>query len=224
MNLAYLKQHLWALIITLFVVLLLPGRVNALDPTEFFRQGSIYLEQGKLGPAIVAFTEAIQQDALYVEAYNNRALAYYEQGNNDQAQADFLKALELDPDNEIANSNLGILLFEKGDYENALAYLERAVQGHLRCSPWDNIVYNNLAYIYSRLGMEGMVNEVKKRKSLRCPESKNSVMHGATSRRDSWFKRKFLKSNDHRLTLMVRKDGSQGDSHGTEAVKYVYSR
>lgn len=154
MNLAYLKQHLWALTITLFVVLLLPGRVNALDPTEFFRQGSIYLEQGKLGPAIVAFTEAIQQDASYVEAYNNRALAYYEQGNNDQAQADFLKALELDPDNEIANSNLGILLFEKGDYENAIAYLERAIDTTKQFKPHHAVIFRNLAFVYEKIGIE----------------------------------------------------------------------
>jgi len=193
----------WALIVGLFVVLFLTGRADALDPTESFRQGTIYLEQGRVELAIWAFSNAIEENASYVDAYNNRALAYYRQGNKDQARDDLLKAVELDPDNQIANSNLGILFFEQGDYKEALVYLERAIGGHVGCSPWDNIIYTNLAYIYSRLGMEGMVKELKKTRALRCPESENGVMPGA--REEFWFKRNFIKRDDHMLKLVIRK-------------------
>ncbi len=145
-------KRLFVFVVTLLI--LLPLRVNALDPSKLFKQGTAYLEQGKLELAVVAFTRAIKENASYVEAYNNRALAYYAQGKDDRAKADLLKALLLDPDNEIANSNLGILLFEEEDYEDAITHLERAIGNGRQLKPYHAAILRNLAFIYQRVGLQ----------------------------------------------------------------------
>lgn len=52
------------------------------------------------------FTDAIQRDSEFTNAYYNRGLAYEEMKEREKARADFEKALSLQPDHELAGKAL----------------------------------------------------------------------------------------------------------------------
>ena len=155
-----------------------PG-TQAMGPEGYFRQGTIFLQKGQLDLAIWAFTRAINGDPSYVEAYNNRALAYYEKGKISQAEADFLKALDLEPDNEMANANLGILYFERGSYEKAIHRMEKAVENKQEFSPYDAVIFRNLAFVYKKMGLKDRAeSSIRTATSIEtsCPASAVSIL------------------------------------------------
>ena len=61
--------------------------------------------------AIADFTQAIQLDPSYVEAYNNRAFSYEAQGRRAEAIADFRKAQSIDSADRVSKQQLRMLGF-----------------------------------------------------------------------------------------------------------------
>jgi len=172
---------------------------HAVGPTDYFRAGTLYLQQERLYEAIEAFSLAIGEQASYVEAYNNRALAYYELGEHEKAKDDFLTAVSLDPENPVANSNLGILFFEEGNYRQALKYLEKAARASKSNKSYRLTVLRNLAFVYQKAGMADRAKALIQEAAA----LEKSIDGGQRSKGQS-VQRPFTKeSNDHTLVLKL---------------------
>ncbi len=78
--------------------------------------------------AVVDYTAAIELDAQYAKAYNNRGNAYATLGDLQQALADYDRALELDDSLDLTYFNRGVIYYKLGNYEAAIADLEMYLQ------------------------------------------------------------------------------------------------
>jgi Tfp pilus assembly protein PilF len=127
----------------------------AQDAMKFFSKGTEHLRLGELDEALIALTQAINLNANYAAAYNNRGLTYYEKDASDtRAEQDYLMAIQLDPTNEEAKNNLGIFYFKQGDYANAKTWYTAALPAsQAQEKPYHADVYNNLGVIYAKEGM-----------------------------------------------------------------------
>jgi Flp pilus assembly protein TadD len=67
--------------------------------------------KGDSNRAITDFTQAIQFDPSYVEAYNNRGLSHEVLGRRTEAIADFRKAQSIDPADPVSKQQLRVLGF-----------------------------------------------------------------------------------------------------------------
>jgi tetratricopeptide (TPR) repeat protein len=74
--------------------------------------------------AITDYTSAIELDARYAKAYNNRGNAYATLGDLEQAVADYDRALELDDSLDLTYFNRGVINYKLGNYEAAILDLE----------------------------------------------------------------------------------------------------
>jgi tetratricopeptide (TPR) repeat protein len=74
--------------------------------------------------AVADYTSAIELDARYAKAYNNRGNAYATLGDLEQALADYNRALELDDSLDLTYFNRGVINYKLGNYETAIADLE----------------------------------------------------------------------------------------------------
>ena len=81
------------------IVLVVPDNNGTLEEAqEYFTQGNVHLEQEQWDEAITAFSEAIELDQAYADAYAKRAVAYNKKGDYyELAILDCEKALELNP-------------------------------------------------------------------------------------------------------------------------------
>jgi tetratricopeptide (TPR) repeat protein len=77
---------------------------------------------------IAKYTEAIELDPKYADAYFNRGTAYYYKGQNDLAIADYSKTIELDPKYANAYYNRGVAYSSKGQNDLAKADYNKALQ------------------------------------------------------------------------------------------------
>jgi len=78
--------------------------------------------------AVADYTSAIELDAQYAKAYNNRGNAYASLGDLQQALADYDQALELDDSLDLTYFNRGVINYKLGNYEAAIADLEMYLQ------------------------------------------------------------------------------------------------
>ena len=69
-------------------------------------KGDKNIDAKKFDDAIKNYTDAIELDPNYSNAYNNRGALYFNTGEHEKGIADFKKAVELDPNNESAVKNL----------------------------------------------------------------------------------------------------------------------
>ena len=60
---------------------------------RFFQRGNIEMKKGNTPEAIRLYTEAIEADRDYADAYNNRGVAYIKYGDAEKAAADFDRAI-----------------------------------------------------------------------------------------------------------------------------------
>ncbi len=77
--------------------------------------------------AIAEFTNAINKDPNYAEAYSNRAVAYMLQGKNNKALDDLKKAKELKPDSATIRYNLASVHSLMGNTDYGLDELDEAL-------------------------------------------------------------------------------------------------
>jgi predicted CXXCH cytochrome family protein len=101
-------------------------KLNADWPAENINLGNLYLRQGKIDEAIVAYQRAITLDPLFVGAYANLADAYRQQKRDDEGEKQLRKGLSLIPDAADLHHALGLLLVRKGDKVTALQEFAKA--------------------------------------------------------------------------------------------------
>ena len=75
-----------------------------------------------------AFTNALEINPRYVEAYSNRAGIWYFKGDYDKAIDDYTKALEIDPGNTTAMYNKGNAHFKLNNLEEAESAFNRTLE------------------------------------------------------------------------------------------------
>ena len=61
---------------------------NFKDAEAYNNRGHAYAEEGDFSQAIFDYTKAIELNAFYVKAYNNREIVYYKLKEYDKAWAD----------------------------------------------------------------------------------------------------------------------------------------
>ena len=83
--------------------------------------------------AIDYYSKAIQSDANYEMAYNNRGTVYFESEEYDKALKDFKKAIEINSDYAMALCNRAAIYHLQEHYTGALADLEQAVATAQQC-------------------------------------------------------------------------------------------
>ena len=71
----------------------------ALTKEQYYESGLLKMNRGRYVSAIADFTQAINQDLVYVDAYLKRAAAYNREGSNDRAIFDYNKVLFIDAHN-----------------------------------------------------------------------------------------------------------------------------
>lgn len=67
------------------------------EATDFFLRGNTKFKEKELHESIKWYTEAVQKQEQFPDAYYNRGLVYQSLEKNDEALADFTKAVEQDP-------------------------------------------------------------------------------------------------------------------------------
>ena len=73
-----------------------------------FLRGNAFYEIKEYRSAVGAFTEAVQLDPRFAEAYNNRGRAFLSLVKNERAIEDFDEALRIKSDFSIAYNNRGL--------------------------------------------------------------------------------------------------------------------
>jgi tetratricopeptide (TPR) repeat protein len=74
------------------------------------------------------YTEAIELNAGYAEAYDNRGEAYLVKGDFSQALRDLHKAVELKPELANAYNGLGNIYHLERDFDRAILYYTKAIE------------------------------------------------------------------------------------------------
>lgn len=74
------------------------------------------------------YTEAIELNAGYAEAYDNRGEAYLVMGDFSRALRDLLKAVELKPGLANAYNGLGNIYHLERDFDQAILYYTKAIE------------------------------------------------------------------------------------------------
>ncbi len=107
-------------------------------------KGTSYANKGQFDQAISDYTNAIEINPKYAEAYYARGIVYYDQGEYDQAISDFTKAIEINPKFAEAYYNRGIVYKNKDQYDQAISDYTKA----LEINPKYAKAYNNRGFIY----------------------------------------------------------------------------
>lgn len=97
-----------------------PEGKRSKEATESYNKGVRLQGAGDLAAAIAAYTKAIQLDAKYADAYNNRGVAHLEQKDYAAAAEDFSRSIELMP-SDAAYNNRGNIYFSQQKIEEAIA-------------------------------------------------------------------------------------------------------
>ena len=88
-----------------------PGFNPPQDAAGFNDRGNRYSRNGVYEQAIQDYTQAIELDASFAEAFFNRGVSYYELGRYREAIADLTRAIDLNPkdDNYYSRRSLAYL-------------------------------------------------------------------------------------------------------------------
>jgi tetratricopeptide (TPR) repeat protein len=81
-----------------------------------------------LDVVIRLYTEAIQLNGAYAEAYDNRGEAYLVKGDFSQALLDLQKAVEIKPELANAYNGLGNIYHLERDFDQAIKYYSKAIE------------------------------------------------------------------------------------------------
>jgi len=101
--------------------------------TSMLDEGSRLVQDQKLLRAISVFTEAIELDPSWAEAWNKRATVLYMIGEFQKSQNDIDKALELEKRHFGALAGQGLVNIQLQNYEKAIKSYQMA-EGDLSCN------------------------------------------------------------------------------------------
>jgi len=94
--------------------------------TSILDEGSRLVQDRKLYSAIDVFTEAIELDPTWAEAWNKRATVFYMVGEFQKSQDDIDKVLELEKRHFGALAGQGMVNIQLRNYEKALLSYKKA--------------------------------------------------------------------------------------------------
>jgi len=94
----------------------------------YYKRASSYFERGLYEKSIPDFSNAIDEDPSFLDAYNDRALAYLYVGEYDKSLTDLNKVIDSRPGFATAHYNRGNAYFNKGDFSKALSDFNRAIE------------------------------------------------------------------------------------------------
>jgi tetratricopeptide (TPR) repeat protein len=95
------------------------------DLTALMADGSFYMSQNKLKTAYETFSQTIELDPNWAEAWNKRATVLYLMGKYELSQADIDKVLELEKRHFGALSGQGLVQTALNNYQKAIdSYIE----------------------------------------------------------------------------------------------------
>lgn len=97
-----------------------------------------YWKKDEAANAIKDYTDGIELDPEYADAYNYRGISHLSNGDVDDAIADYTKAIELDPEFTEAYKDRATAYFGNSDFDNAITDYTKALQ----LDPDDTNIYN----------------------------------------------------------------------------------
>lgn len=97
-----------------------------------------YWKKDEAANAIKDYTDGIELDPGYADAYNYRGISHLSNGDVDDAIADYTKAIELDPEFTEAYKDRATAYFGNSDFDNAITDYTKALQ----LDPDDTNIYN----------------------------------------------------------------------------------
>ena len=112
----------------LTITLLIATLSSCVSAQYLFQKGVTEESQGNREKATEYYSAAIQTDADFVKAYNNRALIYMQNNRLADAATDLDEALRRQPQYAPALVNRGILYEKQGDLERAYGSYDAASQ------------------------------------------------------------------------------------------------
>ena len=119
-----------------------PARVRRLQKelarVYIFRGTARYWKKDEFNTAITDYTNAIELDPEYAEAYNYRGIAYLSRGDFNNAIVDYTEAIELDQEFTDAYKDRAIAYLGSNDFYNAITDYTKAIQ----LDPDDTNIYN----------------------------------------------------------------------------------
>ena len=119
-----------------------PDRVRRLKKelarTYVYRGDARYWKKDESGDAITDYTNAIELDPEYAEAYNYRGIVYLSNGDVDNAITDYTAAIELYQEFTEAYKDRATAYFVNSDFGNAITDYTKAIQ----LDPDDTNIYN----------------------------------------------------------------------------------
>ena len=98
--------------------------------TARLEEGSQFLRNQQLSKAIEIFTEVINLDQNWAEAWNKRATVFYMMGKFKQSQEDIDKVLALEARHFGALAGQGLVNIQLKNYEKAILSYEKAKEIH----------------------------------------------------------------------------------------------
>lgn len=96
--------------------------------TSLLDEGSRLVQDRQLKRAINVFSEAIELDPSWAEAWNKRATVFYLLGNFEDSQKDIDKVLELESRHFGALAGQGLVNIQLKNYEKAISSYEKALK------------------------------------------------------------------------------------------------
>ena len=96
--------------------------------TKMLREGTDLVNNQKLNEAIVLFSDLIELDPNWAEAWNKRATVFYLIGEYQKSQNDIDKVLDLEKRHFGALAGQGLVNIELQNYEKAIKSYEDAMQ------------------------------------------------------------------------------------------------
>lgn len=135
------------LILTILTGCATTEEIEETDPLALLNKGAAFAEKGQYERAIAYFSEAIERNPRYAEAYNDRGAAYYDKGQYDKAISDFTKAIELNPKHAMPYYNRGNAYDEKGQYDKAISDYNKAIEIKPRYAK----AYTNRGTVYVKI-------------------------------------------------------------------------
>ena len=94
--------------------------------TSILNEGSRLMQDNNLFRAISVFTEVIEMDPTWAEAWNKRATVYYMIGEFEKSQNDIDKVLNLEKRHFGALAGQGLVNIQLKNYEKAIRSYEQA--------------------------------------------------------------------------------------------------
>ena len=133
------------------------------DAESYYKQGNKHVYREEFEQAIADYSQAIQLNPKYADAYNNRGIVYRKQGKYDLAIADYNQAIQLNPKDAEAYNNRGGVYLKQGKYDLAIAEFNQAIQ----LNPKYAKAYYNRGLTYkNKRNMEKAISDFEKAADL----------------------------------------------------------